>query len=405
MRMLTDPSIEWPQVYTDAWRIMRDWFYDPGMHQVDWKAMHDKYRGLVDHLGHRADLDYVLGELVGELNVGHTYVQSPRGLSRVDRVEVGVLGCLLVADGEVYRIDRVFAGRPWTESNRSPVLEPGAQIREGEFLLAVDGVALDTTQNPYQLLVDRAGVPVTLTVNDRPTLEGAREVEITPAASEQQLLHLDWVERNRRLVDELSGGRVGYIYVPNTSTAGFREFYQGWQSQYAKDALIVDDRYNGGGQFPDPMVLHMARPVLGLWARRHLDLSSTPTATHTGPKVMLINGRSSSGGDAFPHFFREMKLGPLMGATTWGGLVGYSYSPGFIDGGGLAVPSFGFVNSRGEWDVEYYGVAPDIEVFDDPTLIQAGREPMLEEAVSYLLEQLEKNPPTKLVEPAGPDRS
>jgi tricorn protease len=230
-------------------------------------------------------------------------------------------------------------------------------------------------------------------------------VEVTPAASELELRHYHWVERNRRIVDELSGGRVGYIYVPDTSTDGFREFYQGWQEQFTKDAMIIDDRYNGGGQVPHPMAFDMARPVLSYWGRRHLELGPTPFAAHEGPKVMLINGRSSSGGDAFPAYFRKLGLGPLMGATTWGGLVGYGYSPRFVDDGGMAVPGFGYVNTDGEWDVEYVGVAPDIEVFDDPTLIQAGREPMLERAVQHLLDELEKNPPTKVEEPPGPDRS
>jgi tricorn protease len=224
-------------------------------------------------------------------------------------------------------------------------------------------------------------------------------------ASERSLRHLDWVERNRALVDRLSGGRIGYIYVPDTSFGGFEAFYRGWFDQASKDGLIIDERYNGGGQGPAPMVFDMSHPVLSYWARRHLELGSSPTFAHEGPKVMLINGRSSSGGDAFPANFRAMNLGPLMGQTTWGGLIGYGYSPSFVDGGGMAVPAFAYVNTEGEWDVEYYGVEPDIEVFDDPTLIQAGREPMIERAVQYILEQLEKNPPTKVETPEGPDRS
>jgi len=193
--------------------------------------------------------------------------------------------------------------------------------------------------------------------------------------------------------------------VANTSFAGFKGFYRGWYEQSNKDGLIIDERYNGGGSLPSPMIFDMAHPVLQYWARRYLPLSSTPSHVNEGPKVMLINGRASSGGDAFPDYFRTMKLGPLMGQTTWGGLIGYGYSPSFVDGGRLAVPSSAYVNSKGEWDVEAVGLKPDIELFDDPTLIQAGREPMIEEAVKYILNELKKNPPKKVKKPVGPDRS
>ena len=205
-------------------------------------------------------------------------------------------------------------------------------------------------------------------------------------------------------MDELSGGRIGYFYLPNTGFPGFKAFYEGWQSLFHKEGLIVDDRYNGGGNLPHELMLELANPALQYWARRNLPLYSSPFRTHEGPKVMLINGRSSSGGDALPDYFQELKLGPLMGQKTWGGLIGYSGSPRFADGGGMAVPQFGYVNRNGEWDVEYVGVDPDIPVFDDPTLIQAGREPMIEEAVKYILEQLEKNPVKKVVKPKYPIR-
>jgi len=405
VRVLVDPKIEWPQIYRDAWRIVRDWFYDPGMHGVDWEAVRDRYAVLLPHLGHRSDLDYILGEMIGELNTGHTYVHSPDDIEEIERVDIGVLGCELEADGERYRIGKIFQSRETDVSKASPLTAPGLDIREGQYLIAIEGEDLTTRDNPYRLLVRRAGRETTLTINDKPEKEGARDVLVIPLKSEMRLRHDDWVENNRRIVDRLSGGRIGYIYVPDTSFDGFREFYQGWFEQSTKDALIIDDRYNGGGQIPSPMALDMAKPRLSYWGRRYLELSSTPRFVNEGPKVMLINGLSSSGGDAFPTYFRKLKLGPLMGATTWGGLVGYGYSPSFVDGGSLAVPSFGFVNTEGHWDVEYVGVTPDIEVFDDPTLIRLGREPMLERAVEYLLDQLEKHPPVTVEKPPGPDRS
>ncbi len=405
LELRLDPATEWRQIFTDAWRIMRDWFYDPNMHGVDWQAMYDKYRPLADHLGHRADLDYLLGELIGELNAGHTYVHDAPTMAHVKRVDIGVLGCdLEEADGRI-RIARIFAGRPWDPATASPLRAPGVSVTAGEYLLAIDGHPLAAGDNPYRWLENRVGVEVALTVGPRPELAGSREVVVTPVASERQLLHFAWVEHNRQVVDELSGGRVGYIYVPDTAVDGHTEFYRGWAAQFAKDALIVDDRYNGGGFTPERMAFHIARPVLSYWAERHLELAAQPVTAHTGPKVMLVNGRSSSGGDAFPSYFRTLGLGPLMGSTTWGGLIGYSWSPEFVDGGGLAVPAHAFVNTAGAWDVEAVGVKPDIEVFDDPTLVQAGREPVLERAVAHLLAELEKNPPQRVTTPPGPDRS
>lgn len=399
MEMKITPAIEWKQLYTDGWRIMRDWFYDPNMHGVDWRKMHDKYAVLVPYVANRADLDYIFGELVGELNSGHCYV-NPGDMQKVKRVPVGVLGCELQPDGKFYKITKIYPGENWG-GKRSPLTEPGIKVKEGEYLIGIDGSIVHTDENPYRFLENKTKRQVTLLINGTASEKGARKIVVQPVASEQALRHLAWVQRNKEIVAKLSGGRIGYIYVPNTSFEGFKEFYRGWYDQFTKDGLIIDERYNGGGSLPHPMVLDMAYPALQYWARRNLALYSTPMQTHEGPKVMLINGRASSGGDAFPAYFRTLKLGPLMGQTTWGGLIGYSGSPRLADGGGFAVPAFAYVNREGRWDVEYYGVKPDIEVFDDPTLIQAGREPMLEEAVKYILGELEKHPPKKVKKPKG----
>ncbi len=403
MVMRIDPRVEWRQIFTDAWRIMRDWFYDPGMNGVDWKAMYDKYSPLVEYVAHRTDLDYIIGELIGELNAGHCYVNNG-DVETVKRVPVGLLGAKLTPDGKYYRISHIYQGETWNEELRSPLQEPGLNVREGEYLIAIDSNPITTDENPYKFLENKANKLVELTVNDKASERDTRTITIRTIPSEIALRQYNWVLRNRAIVDSLSGGKVGYIYVPNTSFPGFREFYKGWYSQHTKEALIIDDRYNGGGSLPDPMALDMAKPTLQYWARRNLPLYTTPFPVHQGPKVMLINGRSSSGGDAFPDYFQELKLGPLMGQTTWGGLIGYSGSPRFVDGGGMAVPAFAYVNTKGEWDVEYYGVHPDIEAFDDPTLIYAGHQPMLEKAVQYLLEELKKHPVTEITKPEGPDR-
>ncbi|MBD3179667.1 MAG: acetyl-CoA synthetase, partial [Candidatus Latescibacteria bacterium] len=406
MEVRIDPAEEWQQIYTDAWRIMRDWFYDPDMHGVEWKKIHDKYEVLLPHLAHRVDLDYILGEMIGELNAGHCYVHSG-DIPSVERVPVGVLGCRLRADGDYYIFDKIYQGANWHRNQRSPLTEPGLNVKEGMYLISIDGEEVTTDMNPYSFLENKVDVQVTLTVNERPRKKGAREITVMPVDSELSLLYMDWVEENRRLVDELSGGRIGYIHVPNTHYDGYRSFFKYFQPMMNKDALIIDERYNGGGHSPYQMVEIMKRRVYSYWARRNMKLYPLPMPVNEGPKAMLINGLSSSGGDAFPAYFRKAGLGPLIGQTTWGGLIGYGYSPHFVDGGSFAVPGFAYVNTEGEWDVEAVGVSPDpgFEVFDDPALIQAGKEPMIERAVDYLLKELEKRPPLEVEKPDGPDRS
>ena len=405
IRLRVEPTAEWNQIYGDAWRIMRDWFYDPQMHRVDWTAMREKYRPLLRHVAHRADLDYVLGELIGELNVGHAYVQ-PGDVTSVSRVPIGVLGCELEADGERYRITRIYSGESWNDSTRSPLAEIGVDAKVGDFLIEIDGHDVTTRDNPYRFLDNTVGRSVILSLNDQPTAEGAREERVRPIASEQSLRYLAWVREREAIVERISGGRVGYVHVPNTAGEGHRRLYEGFLPlARLADALVIDDRYNGGGHVPWRMVRDLGQRTLNYWARRHAELETTPDFAFDGPMAMLINGYSSSGGDALPFYFRERGLGPLIGKKTWGGLVGYSGTPRFVDGGGLAVPAFAFVDKEGEWNVEAFGVAPDIDVFDDPSAIVGGRDPSLERAVRVLLEQLEAAPtPKRPTVPAGPAR-
>ncbi|MGZ8710135.1 MAG: S41 family peptidase, partial [Thermoanaerobaculia bacterium] len=361
MEMRIDPRAEWAQQFDDAWRILRDWFYDPNMHGLDWNAIRTKYGQLVPFVAHRADLDYLLGELAGEMNAGHVYVGSPADLN-ADRVDNGLLGAEVVADSGLFRIANIFPGENWHEAFRSPLTEPGVKVREGEYILAVDGVPTRGVDNFYRLLENKADRVVTLLVNAKPDLAGAREERVRPVKQETNLRYLDWVASRRAYVDKASGGRIGYMHLPNTGSEGNRELFKSFYPQVDKDALIIDDRYNGGGFIPDRMIELLDRGVLNYWARRGVAPSATPAYAHVGPKVMLINGYSASGGDALPYYFRKRGLGTIIGTRTWGGLIGISGNPGLMDGGSVSAPQFRFFDTEGLWAVEGVGVSPDIEV-------------------------------------------
>jgi tricorn protease len=402
LRVKVDLRAEWKQMFEDAWRITRDWFYDPDMHGVDWAGMKARYGALVPYLAHRSDLDFILGEMLSELEAGHTYVVSGDE-PKVPRVPGGMLGAELVADASGrYRIAKIYAGENWDEAFRSPLTEAGVQVKEGSFLLAIDGHDLRTDDNPYRLLENKAGTPVVLKIADAPGGAGAREVTVRPVSSELNLLYLDWVRSRMALADRLSGGTVGYIHLPDTSTAGNRMLQKLFYAQAGKPALIVDDRYNGGGFIPDRMIEYFTRKTLAWWARRGISSFTSPGFAHDGPKVMLINGYSASGGDALPYFFRENGLGPLIGTRTWGGLIGISGNPQLMDGGGLNVPTFRIYDKTGKWIIENEGVSPDIEVIDLPERRIAGGDPSLEKAVEVLLAELAKNPPPDPKAPAPP---
>lgn len=402
LKQRIDPRVEWAQILREAWRNWRDWFYDPGMHGNDWEAIYQKYAALLPDVAHRNDLDYLLNEMAGELNAGHVYVE--RGDEpQVERKPGGFLGADIQADASGYfRIGHIYPGQNWSESFRSPLREPGVGVKEGEYILAVDGVPTNSVQNFYQLLEDKAGRVVRLTVNGKAALAGAREVDVKTQSSEQDLRYLDWVENRRAMVDKLSGGRIGYIHLPNTLFEGNRELFKQFPSQIAKDALIIDDRYNGGGFIPDRMIEILARQPLNYWKRRGLEPQAQPFLSHRGPKAMLINGLSSSGGDALPFYFRHLKLGKLIGTRTWGGLIGLSGTPNLVDGGTASAPTFRFMDSEGNWKVENEGVSPDIEVIDTPHLLAQGHDPSIERAVQELLTELETKTPPKIVAPPAP---
>jgi tricorn protease len=406
LTMKIEPLREWAQIFNDGWRIFRDWFYQKQLHGVDWPGMKEKYGRLVPFLGHRADLDFIFGELVGEVNAGHTYVNWG-DFPRVPRLDTGLLGAELKADAKAgrYLVAKIFAGENWNENTRSPLTEQGVGVQVGDYLIALNGREVTLKDNPYLFLENTVGRKVSIKVNARPESAGAREYWIKPVPSELDLRYLDRVRSRREMVDRLSGGRIGYIHVPDTSTQGNTELFKGMYAYKNKEALIIDDRYNGGGFIPVVMAELLARKTLNFWARRGLQMNPDPGVAHDGPKVMLINGYSSSGGDAFPYYFKKKKLGLLIGTRTWGGLIGLSGNPDFADGGSLSVPTFGFVDDEGRWAVEGEGVAPDIEVIDRPELVAAGKDPCVEKAVAVLLDQLAQKPSKRPAMPAEPDRS
>jgi tricorn protease len=406
LKMKIEPLKEWRQIYNDGYRIFRDWFYVGNIHGVGWEKMRDRYAKLLPHVKHRADLDYIFGELVGETNTGHCYVNWG-DFPRVKRMNTGLIGAELEADQQAgrYKITKIYQGENWNSGRRSPLTVQGVDVKVGDYIIQLNNHDVTLKDNPYKFLEDTVGKRVAIKVNSKPTATGAREYTIKPISSEQSLRYLDWVESRRKLVDKLSNGRIGYIHAPNTSFEGNRELFKGMYAFHNKEALIIDDRYNGGGFIPDVMVELLGRKTLSYWVQRGTKPFRTPGILNEGPKAMLINGYAASGGDAFPYFFKKRKLGTVIGTRTWGGLVGLSGNAPFVDGGSFNVPTFGLYDTDGKWVVEGVGVYPDIKVVDEPHLAAKGIDPSIEKAVEVLLEQLKKNPTKKVTPPAEPDRS
>jgi tricorn protease len=405
LEAMVDPVAEWRQIFTDAWRLERDYFYDPHMHGMDWPAMRERYGRLLDQCVTRWDVNYVIGELIAELNSSHTY-RSGGDTEKAPERGVGYLGCDFALGKGAYRIKKIIVAAPWDAEVRSPLLRPGlTNVKEGDYLLAVNGVPLDTTQDPWAAFQGLADKTVMLALNDAPELKGAREVLVQTLASEARLRHLAWINENRRKVEELSGGRIGYVYVPDTGVNGQNELVRQWRGQLTREALVIDERFNSGGQIPDRFIELLGRKLDNYWGVRDGRDWPWPPHAQYGPKAMLINGWSGSGGDCFPYYFKQAGLGPLIGLRTWGGLIGMTGVPGLVDNGTVTVPTFGIYNPKGEWIIEGYGVDPDIEVVDDPASMAKGGDPQLERAVDELLKALKKNPPPKPKKPAYPNRA
>jgi tricorn protease len=404
MEMTVDPRSEWKQIFEDAWRFERDFFYDPGMHGVDWDEMRARYGGLIAQCVTRSDVNFVLGELIGELNSSHAY-RGGGDTEKPAKRSVGLLGCDYKLEGGAYRMATILSGAPWDTEVRSPLRDPGVNVREGEYLLAVNGVPVDTGKDPWAALDGMAGSTVSLTVSSTASMANRRQVLVKPLEDESRLRHLAWAQANREKVSRASDGRLGYIYVPDTGTEGQNELYRQFIGQFTKEGLVIDERWNSGGQIPDRFIELLNRPITNYWGVRDGKDWQWPQFAHAGPKVMLINGWSGSGGDCFPLYFRMAKLGPIIGRRTWGGLIGISGSPGLIDGGGVTVPTFGMYSTDGKWLVEGHGVEPDIAVEDDPALMMNGGDPQLDRAIQEAMRLLRERPSAEPAKPAYEDRS
>ena len=407
MTMRLDPRAEWEQMFADAWRLQRDYFYDPNMHGVDWQAMRERYGALIDDAVTRSDVNYILGELIAELNASHTYRGGGDPYAEPESRNVGALGVNWSLDDDAYRIAEIVEGAPWDAEARSPLHRPGVDVSEGDYVLAVNGAPLDTADDPWAALQGLAGETVELTVHDEPTADGARTVivELLTEDDEERLRYLHWVEQKRQRVEEATDGRVGYVYVPNTGIDGQTELVRQFNAQFHKDALIIDERFNSGGQIPDRFVELLNRPAKAYFDVRHGSDWQWPPVAHHGPKSMLINGWSGSGGDAFPDFFRKADLGPIIGTRTWGGLIGISGVPQLVDGGVVTVPTFRQYNPDGSWFAEGYGVEPDIRVVNNPGSLARGEDPQLERAIEEMMRALEEGGYDKPDRPAYEDRT
>jgi tricorn protease len=397
-----DPRAEWTQIFNEAWRINRDFFYAPNMHGVDWNAMKAKYGAFLPDLATRGDLNRVITWMCSELSVGHHRGGGGDRLEQPKTVPGGLLGAdYEVANGR-YRFKRVFGGLNWTPGLRAPLSEPGVDVKAGEYLLAVRGKDVRPPANLFSFFENTAEKIVDITVGPNADGSNSRVVQVVPIANESALRNRDWVEGNMKKVDKATGGRVAYVYVPNTAEPGHTYFKRYFFPQAHKDAVIIDERFNGGGSVADYYIDILQRPFISNWAMRYGDDLKTPTASIQGPKVMIIDEMAGSGGDLLPWMFRKFKVGTLVGQRTWGGLVGVLGFPVLMDGGSITAPNLAIWTPEEGWIVENEGVPPDIAVEQTPADVIAGRDPQLEKAIDVALAELKKNPPPTSKRPAYP---
>ncbi len=397
-----DPKEEWKNIFNEAWRVNRDYFYDPGMHGVDWQAMKEKYEPFLKDVTTRSELYRVMEWMFSELSVGH-HRFSGRGdnLNNPDRVPGGLLGADYTIDNNRYKISKIYGGLNWNPDMRSPLTEPGVNVKEGEYILKVNGKDVTADENFYKFFENTAGKIVTLTVSPDTNLKNARQVKVTPVGNEWALRNRAWVEGNIEKVNKATNGRVAYVYVPNTADAGHEYFKRYFFPQANKDAVIIDERFNGGGQLADYYIDILKKPEQAYWNFRYGKDLKSPSASIQGPKVMIIDETAGSGGDYLPFLFRKFDLGTIVGKRTWGGLVGVLGYPEFIDGGSVTAPNVAFYTEDG-FRIENEGVAPDIEVEQTPADVIEGKDPQLQKAIEIALEKLKENPPKEMKTPAYP---
>ena len=402
LRAEIDPPAEWQQIFNEVWRQERDYFFEASMNGVNWQAIREKYAPLVPYAANRYDLTYIMGELIGELSNSHTYVGGG-DQPDLHPVNVGLLGVDFELDSAsgLYRFKKIYAGENWNPQTRSPLTEPGIDVKAGDYLLAVNGRPLRAPQNPYELFVNTANVTTAITVNSKPTIDGARTLPVKPIADEYPLRELNMIETNRRKVDAATQGRVGYVYLPNMGDAGLNAFVKQFFPQIRKEGMIIDVRYNGGG-FVDQLIFERLRRVLvGMAAARNFESGTTPPVVFHGYMACITNQYAASDGDIFSEYFKVYKLGPLIGERTWGGVRGIRGEIPLIDGGYITRPEFSIYNLNSQWIIENHGVAPDIEVDNRPDDVVRGKDAQLDRAIQEVMKQIEANP--KKLAPRPPD--
>ncbi len=407
MEFITDYAQEYKQIYDETWRQMRDFFFVPNMHGVDWKAIHKKYAALLPYVKHRNDLSYIMGEMIGELNIGHAYVGGG-DRPTPEKIYMGLLGANMSKDASGYfKIDKIYKGASWNKKRNSPLAQPGIDVKEGEFIIAINGVETKTVNNIYELLINTADRPTELLINTTASAKDARQVIVVPLKSEADLHYYQWVENNLAYVTEKTNGQVGYIHIPDMSSHGMNMFVEYFYPQFRKKALIIDDRGNGGGNV-SPIITEILRREMimqEMW-RNVSHSGTTPEKTHVGPKVLLLDQYSASDGDLFPYQFKNYKLGTLIGKRSWGGVTGIRGSLPFIDGGTLHKPEFGKYSKDGsEWIIEGHGVEPHIEIDNNPADAFQGTDAQLDKAIEVILQQIEDYQYLLKDNPTFPDKS
>ncbi|MFC2158871.1 PDZ domain-containing protein, partial [Acidobacteriota bacterium] len=402
IQIKVNPRAEWKQMYNEIWRIQREFFYDPNLHGMDLQKTKKKYAPFVRNVTSRQDLNYLFADMLGEMTVGHLGVGGG-DITSAGRISTGLLGADYKIENGRYRFDRIYNGENWNPQFSAPLTQPGVNVNSGEYLLAVDHQDLSGKDNIYRYFEGKSGRQVILTVGPHPKMEGSREVTVVPIGNDASLRNYAWIEDNRRYVDKVTNGRVAYVYMPDTSFGGYTYFNRYFYAQVGREAVIVDERFNGGGMLATDIIERFKRKMMSLVATRDGEDEVQPQGAIFGPKVMLINEFAGSGGDAMPWYFKRAKVGPLVGKRTWGGLVGRAGAPQLLDGGYVSSPSSGVWSPDGHWIAENIGVLPDVEVEQDPRLLRQGKDPQLEKAIEIILEELAKNPTKKPKRPAYPN--
>ena len=402
MEVRVDPRAEWKQMYHEVWRIERDFFCDPHFHGLDLQQAEKTFAPFLDNIASRSDLNYLFREMLSYMSVGHMFVGGGTQ-PETPKIKVGLLGADYKIENGRYRFSHVYDGENWNPKLQAPLTQPGVDVKEGEYLLAVNGRELRGTDEIYSFFLETAGQQTVLKVGPNPDGSGSREVTVVPVDEEGGLRNLYWIESNRRKVDQMTGGKVAYVYVPDTSVSGYTNFNRYFFAQVGKQAAIIDERFNHGGYLADFIVDYLRRPILNRIMTREGEDQSSPTGAIYGPKVMIVNQFAGSGGDALPWYFRKLGIGTIVGERTWGGLIGIGGYPPLLDNGRVTAPRDAIYGLKGDWEVENHGVAPDIEVGMDPKLVREGHDPQLEKAIETVMEMLKQHPLPEYVRPAYPD--